>query len=89
MAKGDVRRLSFDPLDAKKCHAALNALERYRAELARGYRGIDLKQFDGARTLSAHLRAITPRRRQGSRGRSPVGGETSWPSVPRWSRLGS
>lgn len=68
---------------------ALNTLERYRAELARGYRGIDLKQFDGARTLSAHLRAITPRRRHGSRGRSPVGGETSWPSVRRWSRVGS
>lgn len=47
VAKGDVRRLTFDPMDAKKkCHTALNKLERYRAELARGHRGLDLKQFD-------------------------------------------
>ncbi len=72
LAQGDVSRLTFEPLAAKRqCSTALNRLAKFRGELQRDYPRFKLAEFDALPELCDRIRAqqyelkVAPRPNEG------------------------
>lgn len=58
IAKGDVVRLQFDPLDAKhSMNTGIKVIEKYRATLKKNFPGFDLDEIDELPEIFERLRA--------------------------------